>query len=501
MGEVAQEAARRHDAAAGRAAARRGDARRARVVAYDHARSRGGRRSRIPGRPRAPSSEPRRIRERRARSARARRRSVDAAAARRLRRTGSTTSATCSGCRRCCSSGSWRPPAKSARSRSAIPTSAPPRETFHIRQDASQDIHVEGHADRHGRRHPRRRSRCRSTPSIRSRSRCSARTSASMRGLEYEHEIEYTVDGARVHTFRMGGEADFKANLVNMTKAGDVDRRARPRSRCKLTAGPHVIGAAFVARSDAHQPDAAAAVHPQLHRHARHVRPSALRHADGDRAVQRDGLRRHAEPPQDLQLPSRSRRPSEDACARQIIATARAPRVSRRRQRRRRAAAVRVLRRRPRKADAAAFERGIQKALQRILASPKFCFHIEQDPAGARARLGLPHQRSSSSPRACRSSSGAAFPTRSCSISPRRTSCTRRRCSRQQVRRMLADPKADALDDELRRPVAVSAQPEEHAAELGGVPRLRRQPAAGVRTGSGAVLRRASSTKTAACST
>src|SRR5207248_6714322 len=28
------------------------------------------------------------------------------------------------------------------------------------------------------------------------------------------------------------------------------------------------------------------------------------------------------------------------------------------------------------------FERGIQKALQRILASPKFAFHLERDPAG-----------------------------------------------------------------------------------------------------------------------
>src|SRR5204863_172515 len=74
-----------------------------------------------------------------------------------------------------------------------------------------------------------------------------------MRGLEYEHEIEYTVDGARVHTFRMGGEGDFKANLVNMTKAGDVvDERGR--LKLKLTAGPHVIGAAFIARSDAPNP-------------------------------------------------------------------------------------------------------------------------------------------------------------------------------------------------------------------------------------------------------
>src|SRR5204862_6144835 len=59
------------------------------------------------------------------------------------------------------------------------------------------------------------------------------------RGLEYEHQIEYAVDGQRVHTFSMGGEADFKANLVNMTKLGDeIDERGRVR--LPLKAGPHV---------------------------------------------------------------------------------------------------------------------------------------------------------------------------------------------------------------------------------------------------------------------
>ena len=49
-----------------------------------------------------------------------------------------------------------------------------------------------------------------------------ASSTGTMRGLEYPHKLEIAVDGARVHTFKMGGEADFKANLVNMTKAGDV---------------------------------------------------------------------------------------------------------------------------------------------------------------------------------------------------------------------------------------------------------------------------------------
>jgi hypothetical protein len=48
-----------------------------------------------------------------------------------------------------------------------------------------------------------------------------------MRGLDAQHDIS-APSTARVHTFGMGGEADFKANLVNMTKAGDViDERGR----------------------------------------------------------------------------------------------------------------------------------------------------------------------------------------------------------------------------------------------------------------------------------
>src|SRR5207244_6124204 len=74
-----------------------------------------------------------------------------------------------------------------------------------------------------------------------------------VRGLEYEHQLEYTVDGARVHLSRVGGEEDFKANLRNMTKAGD-DVEARAHVRIPLQAGPHVITAAFLERSDAVNP-------------------------------------------------------------------------------------------------------------------------------------------------------------------------------------------------------------------------------------------------------
>ena len=125
------------------------------------------------------------------------------------------------------------------------------------------------------------------------------------------------------------------------------------------------------------------------------------------------------------------------------------PRVSRRRERDRHAAAVRVLRRRAQRARRpaparAAFERGIQKALQRILASPKFCFHIEQDPSG------LPPgsvYRISDRELASRLS---FFLWSSIPDTPLLDLAAQNRLHtpavlEAQVRRMLADPKADAL--------------------------------------------------------
>ena len=72
-----------------------------------------------------PPAEPQRVRERDSRSARARRRRHVAPAAGRLRRTGSTTSPTCWASRRRCRSDISRPPRRSRRLRSAIPTSPP----------------------------------------------------------------------------------------------------------------------------------------------------------------------------------------------------------------------------------------------------------------------------------------------------------------------------------------------------------------------------------------
>ncbi len=257
------------------------------------------------------------------------------------------------------------------------PDIGPGSETFRIRQDASQDIHIEGMPlgtiggilakvvlPLDGEYHLAVRM---------------FRTNLGvMRGLEYEHEIEYSVDGKRVHSFKMGGEADFKANLVNMTKLGDqVDERGRVRLR--LTAGPHEIAAAFVGRSAAANPT----------RLQPFIRSSTdTRDTSGHPHFDTFTVTGPFNPTGPGTTPSRRRifrcypktRAEEDACARTIIAT-----LARRAYRgdvsasdRQRLFNFYTAGRR-----AGTFETGIQKTLQRILASPKFAFHIERDPAGA----------------------------------------------------------------------------------------------------------------------
>jgi len=67
----------------------------------------------------------------------------------------------------------------------------------------------------------------------------------AMRGLEYPHQIEITVDGERVHLGKFGGNDDFKWALENITMAAD-DAERRSATRVKLKAGPREIGVAFL---------------------------------------------------------------------------------------------------------------------------------------------------------------------------------------------------------------------------------------------------------------
>ena len=197
-----------------------------------------------------------------------------------------------------------------------------------------------------------------------------------VRGLESPHDVEFTVDGQRVHIAMIGGKEDLEA-LVPKT---DRDRRrcggALEVSRSRESRTP---------RRDGGIRAGIQAAHPgRLQRYIR----SSVDNFDwsGQPHIQMLSITGPFDNTGSGDTPSRRRificRPSgaanETACARQIISTLA------RRAFRRPLTAVDEQRifgfyettRRER-----GFEAGIEAAVQRILASPQFILRIERDPA------------------------------------------------------------------------------------------------------------------------
>ncbi len=104
------------------------------------------------------------------------------------------------------------------------PDVSPGAQVFNLRQDASQDRHIEGLPfGTVGGLLARPMIQVEGEYTLSSKF---FRTNLGvMRGLEYEHLMEYSVDGKRVHLFKVGGAEDWAANLVNNTAIGDADRR------------------------------------------------------------------------------------------------------------------------------------------------------------------------------------------------------------------------------------------------------------------------------------
>ncbi len=72
----------------------------------------------------------------------------------------------------------------------------------------------------------------------------------SVRGLQSEDQVEVTIDGARVHLAPIGGVADYSAAPDNATNVADaIDARLQVRVFAK--AGPRKIGVAFLQKSSA----------------------------------------------------------------------------------------------------------------------------------------------------------------------------------------------------------------------------------------------------------
>jgi mono/diheme cytochrome c family protein len=196
------------------------------------------------------------------------------------------------------------------------------------------------------------------------------------RGIEYPHEFEVTVDGERVHHSTIGGAADLSAAFALPKETADaIDERLAVRIR--VSAGPHDVVAAFIGNA------------PTMD--ATKLRPFLKSAFDTLDWTGRPHVRTvtitgpfNATGPGDT--PTRRRiftcRPTgssnEEHCASQIVAT-----LARRAFR----APVTGTDMQPLLAfyksgrQEGSFDLGIERALQLILASPKFVFRAERDPA------------------------------------------------------------------------------------------------------------------------
>jgi len=251
------------------------------------------------------------------------------------------------------------------------PETRPGGQTIRIRQDASQDRHIEGlplgtvggglakvNLPLDGEY----------TIAVRY-----FRTNlGAMRGLEYEHQLEISVDGERVHLAKFGGDADFKWALENITMAAD-DAERRSAVRLNLKAGPHEIGVAFLDMPG----ENTLRLQPFIRSSNDTLDPSGHAHVDSFTITGPFNATGPGDTPSRRKIfVCRPRTSSEkEPCARRILSSLAHH-------------AYRGLEK-PVDLDRLMtfykseqdFERGIQIALQRLLSSPKFVFRSETDPA------------------------------------------------------------------------------------------------------------------------
>jgi hypothetical protein len=247
----------------------------------------------------------------------------------------------------------------------------------------------------------------------------------SIRGLEFEHQLEITVDGERMLLAPVGGADDYVTSSENATDVvNSLDRRLQVRVRVK--AGQRVVGAAFLRRPPIYggnrlQPFLRTTLIATDHLGLPHVEsmvvtgPFNAGGADGtpsrarvficDPGLETSALRRKPQevtgeasvasassPVASASSPVASafrRKASEDACAERIVRKL-ARRAYRRELTNADIAPLMAFYEQGRKESGlpagalaeAGFDRGIELALRAVLVSPKFVFRTESDPAG-----------------------------------------------------------------------------------------------------------------------
>ena len=263
----------------------------------------------------------------------------------------------------------------------------------------------------------------------------------SIRGLEYEHQLEVIVDGERVLLAPVGGPEDYTQSSLNATNV--VNSLAeRLQVRVKVKAGQRPVGAAFLQKTAAQganrlqnfqRSTLIATDHLGLP-HVENITVSGPFNATG--TVETPSRRR-------LFVCQPAKAQEEAACARRIISTL----------------ARRAYRRPVTDSDMTSlmafydagrregtFDRGIELAARAVLVSPKFVFRVERDPAGVTPGRAY---RISDLDLASRLSFflWSSIPDEELLDAASRGQLAKPAVLDAQIRRMLADPRARALVD------------------------------------------------------
>jgi mono/diheme cytochrome c family protein len=198
-----------------------------------------------------------------------------------------------------------------------------------------------------------------------------------VRGLQTEHDLEVSIDGRPVLQAPVGGPSDYQMNVLN-SGAAEIALESRLRTRTRVSAGTHDVVATFLTLAGGVR-TGPEGLKPTMFA----VDPLYIHGVPAIERVIIEGPY-NATGPGDT--PSRRAiftcRPTSQAdelpCARSILS-----RLSRRAYRRATTDAdLRPLLELFRRGRATgSFDAGIQLALQGVLTSPKFLFRVETDPA------------------------------------------------------------------------------------------------------------------------
>jgi hypothetical protein len=207
-------------------------------------------------------------------------------------------------------------------------------------------------------------------------------TSAKVRGLDFENTFLITVDGVKVHDAKVGGAADEDAAAVS-PPASEAEILKRLQVRVHVSAGPHAVGVTFLKKTSAltdgiMQPFLRSNFDTQEQRGLPIVDSVSIggpfnATGSGDTPSRRQIFVCHPE-----------KQSEEIACAKKILST-----LLRRAYRRPLTAADLEVplsffqNGRNGAASGDAFQAGIESSLRFILTSPEFLFRVETDPADA----------------------------------------------------------------------------------------------------------------------